>query len=120
MNLAKYKNQLLAVERDLLAQAARSERAGRDQRLDSPGDAADQSVTDEEAGENFTEAELDATILQQVRDALQRIADGTFGRCAEDGQPIPEARLDAVPWARYCAKHQALLEAAAGRRIPTM
>ena len=120
MNVNKYKNQLLELERELSAQAARAEGAGRDQVPDSLVDSGDQSVVDEAEAEDFTEAELDATTLQQVRSALDRIADGTFGRCAADGQPIPDARLDAVPWAQYCAKHQALLEAAAGRRMPTL
>lgn len=120
MNIKKYQDQLLKLERDLSARAARRESAGQDQLPDSPQDAGDESETDEAEAEDFTEAELDGTILQEVRDALQRIADGTFGRCAADDQPIPEPRLDALPWARYCAKHQALLEAASGRRLPTM
>ncbi len=120
MNIQKYKDQLLQLEHDLVAQATRAESAARDQLPDSPVDAGDESVIDEEEGEDFTEAEIDATILQQVRDALQRISNGTFGRCLADGQPIPEKRLDAVPWAQYCTKHQALLEAAAGRRMPTL
>lgn len=120
MNITKYKDQLLELERSLITRAAGSETAAREQVPDSPGDVGDESVVDEAESEDFSEAELDATLLQQVRDALERIADGTFGRCAADGQPIPEKRLDAVPWARYCAKHQALLEAAAGKRMPTM
>ena len=57
------------------------------------------AVADEAASEDFTAAELDATTLQQVRDALRRIEDGTYGRCLADGGPIETKRLDAVPWA---------------------
>ena len=49
--------------------------------LDAPGDVADASVADEAESTAFTDAELDASVLQQVRDALRRIDDGTFGRC---------------------------------------
>jgi DnaK suppressor protein len=51
---------------------------------------------------------------------LKRIDDGTFGQCAVDGGPIEAKRLDAIPWAPYCLKHQTLLEAAARRRMPTL
>ena len=64
------------------------------------------------ASEDFTEAELDATVLRQVRDALCRIEEGVYGRCLVDGGPIETKRLDAVPWAPYCIKHQRLMEAA--------
>ncbi|HEY3384022.1 MAG TPA: TraR/DksA C4-type zinc finger protein [Vicinamibacterales bacterium] len=70
------------------------------------------AVADEAASEDFTAAELDATVLQKVRDALRRIDDGSYGRCLADGGPIEITRLDAVPWAAYCIRHQRLLEAA--------
>jgi DnaK suppressor protein len=120
MDLNKYRTQLLDLERELSARAGRLDNAAREQVPDTPVDSGDESVIDEAESEDFTEAELDATVLQQVRSALDRINDGTFGRCAADDQPIPEKRLDAVPYARYCAKHQALLEAASGRRTPTL
>ena len=43
-------------------------------------------------------AETDSAILAQVRAALARIADGTYGRCTVDGGPIDEKRLESVPW----------------------
>jgi RNA polymerase-binding transcription factor DksA len=39
---------------------------------------------------------------------------GTYGRCGVDGKPIELARLEAVPWAEYCTRHQQQLEATAG------
>jgi RNA polymerase-binding transcription factor DksA len=44
--------------------------------------------------------------LEQVEAALRRIEDGSFGTCAVDGEPIPEERLRAVPWATLCIDHQ--------------
>ena len=115
-----YKRRLLELERRLSAQTARGQDAARNQLLDTPGDAGDASVADESVSEDFTEAELDATVLQQVRDALGRIEEGTYGRCIVDDAPIEEKRLEAVPWTPYCRKHQALLEAASRRRTPTL
>ena len=36
--------------------------------------------------------------LEKVNKALAKIADGSFG-IGDDGQPIPENRLRAMPWA---------------------
>jgi len=119
MDLQRYKRRLLDLEADLSSHATQESVQGREQTLDSAGDAGDASVADESESEDFTEAELDATILQQVRDALRRIDDGTYGRCLVDGAPIPEKRLDAVPWAAYCIKHQRLMEAST-RPAPTL
>jgi RNA polymerase-binding transcription factor len=120
MNVQEYKERLLEVDAQLSARAAREREQAREQVIDSAGDIGDASVADEGKSESFTEAELDATVLRQVRDALQRIDDGTFGRCVVDGGPIEQKRLEAVPWAPYCLKHQQLLEAASRQRTPTL
>jgi RNA polymerase-binding transcription factor len=119
MNVQQYKRRLLDLEARLSGRTTRARENARAQAQDSPGDAGDASVADEGESEEFTEAELDATVLQQVRDALRRIDDGSFGRCVVDGAPIEEKRLEAVPWTPYCLKHQKLLEAASRPR-PTL
>ncbi len=45
------------------------------------------------------------TILDEVRRARQRLADGTYGTCEVCGEPIPAARLEARPWANRCVAH---------------
>jgi RNA polymerase-binding transcription factor len=119
MNVHEYKRRLLDLEERLSNQTTRAHENARAQAQDSPGDLGDASVADEGASEEYTKAELDATVLQQVRDALRRIDAGTFGRCVVDGAPIEEKRLEAVPWTPYCLKHQTLLEAASRPR-PTL
>jgi DnaK suppressor protein len=79
--------------------------------VDTAADVGDASVADESESEDFTEAELDTTTLQQVQAALRRIENGTFGQYLIDGGPIELKRLDAIPWAPYCVRHQKLLEA---------
>jgi len=120
MDIQAYKQRLLDLEARLSNRTARGRERARAQVMDSPGDIGDLSVADEAESEDYTEAELDATVLQQVRDALQRIDDGTFGRCVVDGGPIEPKRLEAVPWTPYCLKHQKLYEAAAQPRTPTL
>ncbi len=39
---------------------------------------------------------------QQIRHALQRIANGTYGVCANCGKDIPKPRLEAQPMATRC------------------
>jgi DnaK suppressor protein len=48
--------------------------------------------------------------LQNLRQALERIVQGTFGECAECGNEIESKRLEAILWARYCLKCQELRE----------
>lgn len=120
VNQQQYKQKLLQLEKDLAARTARETELGRDQRTDGVADVGDASVADADASEDFTEAELDSTVLSQVRDALRRIEAGTYGMCLVDGRPIEAKRLEASPWVPYCLKHQKLLEAAAGHRFPTM
>ena len=86
---------------------------------DSPGDVGDAAVADETISEALSEADLDAATLQQIGDALRRIEDGTYGRCAVDGGPIEATRLEAAPWTAYCITHQKLLEAGS-RPKPTL
>jgi len=41
-------------------------------------------------------------ILLEIEDALDRIEQGTYGICESGHEPIPKARLEAIPWTRYC------------------
>ena len=41
-------------------------------------------------------------LLAKVESALQRLDDGTYGKCAICGRPIEEERLRAVPYAKLC------------------
>lgn len=41
-------------------------------------------------------------LLQKVNEALERIENGTYGICEICGLPIPEERLEALPYANLC------------------
>ncbi|WP_104044587.1 TraR/DksA family transcriptional regulator [Arthrobacter sp. ZGTC412] len=43
--------------------------------------------------------------LDQVDEALARIAEGTYGTCALCGDAIAEGRLEARPWTPFCIRH---------------
>jgi RNA polymerase-binding transcription factor DksA len=62
------------------------------------------------------ERELDQSVvvhtqaeLVELDAALIRLEGGTYGLCEGCGEPINEARLDALPAARYCVEDQAKL-----------
>jgi DnaK suppressor protein len=114
MNIEHYRQRLHDVERALARRIDRSTADARETFDESARDAGDESVSDELKDERFLEADLDSATLGEVRGALQRIDEGTFGRCVVDGEPIEEKRLEAMPWTPYCLKHQQLREA--GRR----
>jgi DnaK suppressor protein len=48
----------------------------------------------------------EATLLRNVRAALRRIADGTYGVCMHCDEEIKPKRLQAVPWTMYCIRCQ--------------
>ena len=106
MNTAQYRGRLLELEKELSDRIDREVQQGRDQFLDVAADSGDASVVAEEAAVDFGGADMDSTLLTQVREALGRLDAGTFGRCVVDGGPIEPERLEAAPWSQYCLKHQ--------------
>jgi DnaK suppressor protein len=54
-----------------------------------------------------------ARSIHEIRSALVRIEEGSYGRCERCDEPIPAKRLDAVPWARMCVICQSAAEAEA-------
>ncbi len=48
--------------------------------------------------------ERERRTLAEIEAALLRMKKGEYGMCASCGEPIPEARLKALPWARVCVK----------------
>ena len=49
-------------------------------------------------------------LLRNVRGALRRIEDGTYGTCMHCEEDISPKRLDAVPWAGYCIRCQEIVD----------
>src|SRR5438046_2285195 len=48
--------------------------------------------------------------LYEIEEALKRIDAGTYGTCEMSGKQIPEARLEAIPFARFTVECQSQLE----------
>jgi len=44
--------------------------------------------------------------LLELEAAVKRVDLGSYGQCEACGQPISEARLEAIPTARFCIEDQ--------------
>jgi DnaK suppressor protein len=66
------------------------------------GDMADQAAGTNEVHIQLKLKQTDAKILQAIEEALGRVESGTYGVCRDCGEPIADARLNAIPWTRVC------------------
>jgi DnaK suppressor protein len=64
--------------------------------------------------------ERESQMVADIDQALLRIEEGSYGRCAKCDRPIDERRLEALPTARYDAACQAAIEADSGLPRPTL
>ena len=48
----------------------------------------------------------ESNLLRNVKIALARVADGSYGVCLHCEEDIKPKRLEAVPWAKYCIRCQ--------------
>jgi len=99
-DFSAYKQQLLALERELTERRGRFDQHGRE---GVPADFEEQAVA--RANDEVVESlgEQATAELAQIKAALTRIELGSYGVCVRCGEAIPPARLKAVPYAAACA-----------------
>ena len=110
---AERAREILSRERSRVEQELASLRA---ERGDGELSNIDQHTAD--SGSELFEAERDRSMIDRLQQELgaieraeRRIAEGTYGVSVESGEPIPDGRLEAVPWAERTAAEQARLDA---------
>jgi DnaK suppressor protein len=106
MDVEYFRSRLLERERDLAEESAHFDAEARNSRWAEVGDPIDAVISDESKAANFQLGDVAARTLRQVRAALQRIEDGTYGYCIDCGREIDRSRLEAVPWTTYCREDQ--------------
>ena len=106
----KYRERLLAKERELLSGILRVQLDGRDAASMGAQDMADQADHCYNKESLFQQSSSARGLLTLVQAALRRDDEGDFGLCVECGEPVQKKRLDAVPWARHCVACQELQE----------
>lgn len=106
MDTGIFKQRLLAKERELIDRIARFDSEARESRSAEVEDPIDEVTSSELKATAFAVSTVEARTLEQVRAALQRIEDGSYGECIDCGRAIEPARLEAVPWTPYCRADQ--------------
>ena len=93
-----FRNFLEARARELDRSARRLETI----RIEGSADELDRRLG--AASREFAVKKLEAenASLREARAALRRIAEGSFGECADCAEQIGAARLKALPWAALC------------------
>ncbi len=89
-------------ERNRLADQLRQLGRGPGAELDFDEGFADTGQVTAERGEVDALAGTLLEALQDVDGALVKFDAGTYGRCEDCGEPIGDARLEAMPAARFC------------------
>ncbi len=113
-----FKQMLLEKRREILRNVNEFEdEALKKSRLDAAGDLSSMPIHMADIGTDNYEQEFalglmdsERKLLREIDDALGRIEQRTYGICEGTGKPIPKARLEAQPWAKYCIEYARMLE----------
>ena len=106
--------ELLNRERERIEAELRALRADRG----GDGELADVDQHNADVGSDLFDNERDQSLIERLERDLEAIAraerrveDGTYGISVDSGEPIPDGRLEAIPWAERTAEEQARFEA---------
>ena len=100
--LNKYK-QLLETKQTELAGGLRNREGIA---IEKTADALDEVQLAGERELAIRNLDRESNLLRNVRAALGRMADGSYGVCLHCEEDISPKRLNAVPWTAYCIKCQ--------------
>ena len=98
--LNRYKNILLSKHQELSATKSLADSIPAAGEL--RGDPVDMAANETYAATQVRLHQTDSKLMRAIEDALARIRNDKYGICEECGEPISSARLEAVPWTRWC------------------
>jgi DnaK suppressor protein len=78
--------------------------------IEKSADALDEVQHASERELAIRNLDRDSHLLRNVRGALQRMHEGSYGTCLHCEEEISPKRLDAVPWAGYCIRCQEIAD----------
>jgi DnaK suppressor protein len=108
--LERQRERLLVKKQEILAMYQKDLKSGQESN-DSPTedlvDRANNAYTRELA---FSISDSERELMHQIDLAIERLNSGAYGFCLHTGQQIGQARLEAIPWAKYSVEAQELLE----------
>lgn len=100
--LNKYKQMLEAKQAELLSGLRNRDEIV----IEKTPDALDEVQLAGERELAIRNLDREASLLRNVRAALRRVADGSYGVCMHCEEEIKPKRLEAVPWTKYCIRCQ--------------
>lgn len=109
-DLETYRETLLALRNRLTGDVAHlADEALRARGGEASGSLSNAPLHMADLGTDNFEQEFTLSLLQnqeqalkEITEALERVRQGTFGRCEECEGAIPKARLQALPYTRHC------------------
>jgi DnaK suppressor protein len=104
------RSRLLEQRREMYDLYNQDIRAGQESADDGTEDIVDRANNHYNRELMFSLSDTERQRLLQIEDALRRMDEGSYGRCANCAGPINPLRLDAVPWTRFCIDCQELVE----------
>lgn len=108
--LERQRERLQVKKLEILAMYQKDLKSGQESN-DSPTedlvDRANNAYTRELA---FSISDSERELMHQIDLAIERLKTGSYGFCLHTGQQIGQARLEAIPWAKYSVEAQELLE----------
>jgi DnaK suppressor protein len=108
--LKSFRDKLLARRESLVGQVQQAELYSRERDSEATQDPADMAANAYTKELLVSMSDNDRQLLNLIDEALERIEDGEYGRCVRCEEPLPDKRLEAVPWARHCVRCQDLQE----------
>ncbi len=108
--LERYKKRLIEKRSELLERVRRVRSSEADQGEEKAADMGDRALSSTSRTLLNQLSASERGILKRIDKALERMEDGTYGRCLNCSQKIQKGRLDAVPWARFCIECQEKLD----------
>jgi len=102
IEMNKYRQMLETKQAELAAGLYKRE----DIAIERASDAIDEVQFAGEREAAIRNLDRESNLLRNVRSALARVADKSYGACLHCEGEIKPKRLDAVPWAKYCVRCQ--------------
>ncbi len=107
--LLKHKKLLLKLREDVAGDISHIAKENLKSQKESSGDLSGYSFHMADMASDSYDRELslniageEQEIVYEIDEALKRIKEGKFGKCITCGKKIPQKRLNAVPYAKYC------------------
>ncbi len=107
--IAKYKKLLIKLRESITGDISHIAKENLKSQKESSGDLSGYSFHMADMASDSYDRELSLNIageeqetVYEIDEALKRIVDGKFGKCISCYKKIPQKRLNAVPYAKYC------------------